>query len=260
MHVPCGKCIGCRLEQARQAAVRCMHEASLHEHNTFLTLTYGEKCPLSLVPRDLQLFWKRLRRAGNKISYFASGEYGEKNGRPHYHAIVFGYWPKDAKYHKRSNGMPIYASDSLNKIWGHGYAYSGTVTFESACYVAGYVAQKVTGPEAPGWYQTVDPATGEIVDIEPEFSRWSTNPAIGKRWLAIYGESDAWRHDEVIMRGSKSKVPRYYDKQFQKQFPERYLAMKLERASNARKVSDAELAASEFITLQKYNSKRRNVA
>ena len=39
--LPCGNCIGCRLERSRQWAVRCMHEASLYEDNCFLTLTYS---------------------------------------------------------------------------------------------------------------------------------------------------------------------------------------------------------------------------
>lgn len=39
--VPCGQCIGCRLEHSRQWAVRCMHEASLFERNCFITLTYN---------------------------------------------------------------------------------------------------------------------------------------------------------------------------------------------------------------------------
>ena len=33
--LPCGNCIGCRLERSRQWAVRCMHEASLYEDNCF---------------------------------------------------------------------------------------------------------------------------------------------------------------------------------------------------------------------------------
>lgn len=231
LQVPCGRCIGCRLENGRQWAARCVHEASLHSENAFLSLTY-EDAPLGLVPRDLQLFWKKLRRslAPGRISYFACGEYGEKNWRPHYHAIVFGYWPKDAQYHKRSGGLPIYRSDSLAKIWGHGHAYVGTVTFESACYVAGYIAKKVTGPDAEHYYQvpSTDSETGEItlVPVEPEFSRSSRNPAVGKRWLEQFGESDAWRHDSVVIRGAVSKIPRYYDKLLARVSTKRELELK----------------------------------
>lgn len=217
MTVPCGRCIGCRLERGRQWAVRCMHEASLHESNAFLTLTY-EKAPLSLVPRDLELFWKRLRRSlgDQRISYFACGEYGEHTRRPHYHACVFGYWPSDAVFFKRTAaGDSLYRSAALDKLWGRGFVNFGAVTFESAQYVAGYVAKKITGPEAAGYYQAVDPDTGEIVSLVPEFSRSSRNPALGLRWLQQHGESDAWRRDAVVARGAESKVPKYYDRKFQ---------------------------------------------
>jgi len=214
MAVPCGRCVGCRVERARQFAVRAVHEAALHDASSFLTLTYA-KSPLSLVPRDLELFWKRLRRrfGYQRFSYIACGEYGERTGRPHYHACVFGLWPDDAVLHRRGE-YPLYRSPSLESVWGHGHCPFGTVTFESAQYVAGYITQKVTGPEAVGYYQAVDPETGEIVPIEPEFMRSSRNPAIGLRWLDRFGDSDAWRHDQVVVAGAESKVPRYYDRKF----------------------------------------------
>lgn len=41
LSVPCGRCIGCRLERSRQWAIRCVHEAQLHEETAFITLTYS---------------------------------------------------------------------------------------------------------------------------------------------------------------------------------------------------------------------------
>ena len=63
--LPCGQCVGCRLERSRQWAIRCVHEASLHQDNCFITLTYApEHLPSdnSLHYRDFQLFMKRLRK------------------------------------------------------------------------------------------------------------------------------------------------------------------------------------------------------
>ena len=99
VQVPCGKCIGCRLDYSRKWAIRCVLEAQMHKENCFLTLTYddehlpkGEK----LEKEEMQKFWKRLRKAtGTKIRYYMAGEYGTEGGRPHYHACVFGWKPRD---------------------------------------------------------------------------------------------------------------------------------------------------------------------
>lgn len=68
----CGQCIGCRLERARQWAVRIMHEASLYNVNSFVTLTYAN-APVSLVHRDYQLFQKRLVRLNGPTRFFMGG-------------------------------------------------------------------------------------------------------------------------------------------------------------------------------------------
>ena len=92
--LPCGRCMGCRLERARQWAMRCVHESFLYEKNCFLTLTYADDhlpSDGSVNRRVLQLFLKRLRRAypDAVIRYFGCGEYGEELGRPHYHLCIF---------------------------------------------------------------------------------------------------------------------------------------------------------------------------
>lgn len=266
MTVPCGRCIGCRLERGRQWAVRCMHEAQLHSENSFLTLTY-EKAPLSLVPADLRDFWKRLRwfLGSQRISYFAAGEYGEVTRRPHYHACVFGYWPSDAVFHKHTaRGDSLYRSAELERLWGHGIVWIGAVTFESAQYVAGYIAKKVTGELAEVHYRTVD-EHGEIHELEPEFSRSSRKPAVGLRWLNSFGESDAWRHDSVVTRGARSKVPKYYDRKFSERKPERAIvARKRKRIEqgNTRRArferTPDRLLAAEVTTLSKLQLRKRD--
>ena len=59
IYIPCGGCIGCRIDRSRQWALRCVHEASLHSTNSFITLTYNdENLPEggSLIPRQFTLF------------------------------------------------------------------------------------------------------------------------------------------------------------------------------------------------------------
>ena len=106
LELPCGQCIGCRLERSRQWAIRCLHEASLHERNAFITLTYDESnLPPggSLVYRDFQLFMKRLRKVAGKVTFYVGGEYGENLLRPHFHACIFGYDFPDKVYLKKAS-------------------------------------------------------------------------------------------------------------------------------------------------------------
>ena len=93
IELPCGMCIGCRQERADGWRLRIMHEATQWPENCFVTLTYGRDCvPAngSLEHRDFQLFLKRVRKSlAVPVRYFMCGEYGPKNGRPHYHACLF---------------------------------------------------------------------------------------------------------------------------------------------------------------------------
>jgi len=65
LKLPCNTCIGCRLDRARQWAMRCMDEASLYRDNSFITLTFNdENLPdnRSLDVSIFQKFMKRLRK------------------------------------------------------------------------------------------------------------------------------------------------------------------------------------------------------
>uniref|UniRef100_UPI0040482461 rolling circle replication-associated protein n=1 Tax=Shewanella sp. TaxID=50422 RepID=UPI0040482461 len=151
--LPCGQCVGCRLEHSRQWAIRCVHEAQLHQDNCFITLTYNDDyLPENgtLVKRDFQLFMKRLRKKyPHAVRYYQCGEYGSKTHRPHYHACLFGHDFKDKTlWQKGSDGTPLYISSSLQDLWssdGHSIGFStiGTVTFQSAAYVARYIMKKI---------------------------------------------------------------------------------------------------------------------
>ena len=97
LEVPCGKCLGCRIAKRQEWSLRMLHELNYHKESVFLTLTYNDYYVPShggLSIPELQNFFKRVRKAlecqKRSIKYFACGEYGEQNMRPHYHAIVFG--------------------------------------------------------------------------------------------------------------------------------------------------------------------------
>lgn len=222
IYIPCGRCIGCRLEKSRQWAMRCVHEASLYRDNVFITLTYDDDhLPenASLVKKHFQDFMKRLRKKyGNGIRYYHCGEYGGQNGRPHYHACIFNLCFPDAYYWGRSDtGHPIYRSESLEKLWKFGFSYIGEVNFESAAYIARYVTKKIYGTNAIKHY------SGRI----PEYTTMSNG--IGRDWFAKYSK-ETYNTDCVIMRdGKKLKPPKYYDKLLEKIDPELYNSIKAQR-------------------------------
>lgn len=219
LQLPCGQCVGCRLERSRQWAIRCMHEAQMHTQNCFITPTYDDAhlpSDRSLHYRDFQLFIKRLRKRypGRRIRYYMAGEYGENFGRPHWHACIFGLDFDDKKLWKRTAANSVlYRSQDLELLWPFGYSSIGDVTFESAAYVARYIMKKVTGKNAAEHYQEIDPDTGEITNRTPEFTKMSLKPGIGYEWYKQY-TSDVYPHDYVVVRGKKVKPPKYYDKKY----------------------------------------------
>lgn len=210
VQIPCGKCIGCRLEQSRQWAMRCTHEATLHKENCFLTLTYDNyhlDPSGSLNKTDIQLFMKRLRkRFPNKtIRYFQCGEYGELHQRPHHHVILFGLDFHDKEVVEIADtNFPLYCSRTLSNLWPFGLHRLGSVSFESTAYVARYVLKKI---EHEGSDKHND---GRL----PEYITMSRRPGIAFGWIEKY-KDDVYPHDFVVIRdGIKCKPPAYYDKIF----------------------------------------------
>lgn len=249
--VPCGHCLGCRADQARQWSIRIMHECQVQDSAWFLTLTYSEEnLPEngSLNPSHLRAFFKSLRRQfpPGQVRYFACGEYGELSQRPHYHAVLFGVDFLDKCRVPRPSDSAVWRSPTLESYWTLGISEFGTVTPASAAYVAGYVRKKVARRDNPDAYVRVDADTGELVNVEPEFSRMSLRPAIGRKWLERYWK-DVYPRDYVVMDGKEFKPPRYYDKWMDENHPEIMMKVREKRINEAEELSEYTLGAAERI-------------
>ncbi|GHT17380.1 hypothetical protein AGMMS4956_20860 [Bacteroidia bacterium] len=186
MDVPCGHCIPCRVAHSREWATRIVHEAQYWPHNSFTTLTYDEdQVPKDggLVPDDLTKFFKRMRKAGFNLKYFACGEYGEKYGRPHYHSLLFGVGIMD--YQK------------VQDTWGHGSVDMGTLSYDSARYCADYILKRYNGPLGKKIYGH---------HLAP-FQRSSAG--IGLRYCMDHAE-EIKRDLSIKLRGHEVGIPRYY--------------------------------------------------
>lgn len=267
MTVRCGQCIGCRLYRSFEWGVRMVHESKMYDHNCSLTLTYDdEHLPEngSLLASDHQKFIKRLRKRYGFLRFFHAGEYGENTKRPHYHTLLFGLDFLD-KYHVTNSrsGLPLYASDTLNRIWGKGFAYIGTLTFASAQYAAKYTTKvlnvsKDSDEDAYRRWQSqwerVNPLTGEIISVAPEYATMSNRPGLGEPWFNKFYR-DVYPSDEVVVEGKVRPPPRYYDKLLEKKDPEMYAEVKRSRLANRDRRHDSEqrLLAQETCALARNN-------
>lgn len=223
LQIPCGQCAECRLKRSREWAIRCVHEASLHRDNCFITLTYRDDArAVSLNYHDFQSFLKRLRSKypSDKLGFFCCGEYGETNPatgvidggkyRAHFHAILFGFNFPDRVPCRMLGRADLFKSKILDDLWRHGDCKIGAVSFESAAYVARYAMKKVNGDLAKSVY-TVVTEDGEMIERTPEMLVMSKRPAIGRRWFERYGKH-VYSRDAVVARGVEMQPPRYYDK------------------------------------------------
>lgn len=249
----CRKCLPCRLQQAREKSIRCWHESKLHEHNIFLTLTYSDQHLASprLIYSDWQTFIKALRhhiyekelekifpeiathmerrQAAKALSPDArkillkriairtiqTGEYGEHNKRPHWHAIIFNYAPGDSKYHRTTErGDTLYSSSTLDQLWGNNDPENcptlfGAVTIESAGYVARYAAKKLVH------------GRDQDHDYHP-LHKTSSKRAIGRGWI-----EKNWRHvfatGFINLPTGIAAIPRYYTDWLREHRPDDFL-------------------------------------
>lgn len=178
--IPCGQCIECRLNYAREWATRAMLEKNYGYNGGaypdgttwFLTLTYADEYlhqstkvntetgeihrGISLYKKDMQDFIKRLRYyyPSMNMKYISAGEYGGQTLRPHYHLIVFGLPLEQWDFKKigmSPTNDPYWKHEKLTKIWGKGNVTIGRVTWESVAYVARYTLKKVKGKDSL-WY------------------------------------------------------------------------------------------------------------
>lgn len=206
----------------------------MHEANCFVTLTYDdEHLPEdhSLDVKHWQDFAKRLRHHVGPFRYLHAGEYGDLRGRPHYHACLFGVdFHGERELWRYSGGNPLYVSPRLQRIWKHGFATIGALTFESAAYVARYCLKKINGKDADEHY--TDKSTG--LRRRSEYTTMSRRPGIGAEWYRKYG-GEVYRDDQVIARGVPGRPPKFYDGMFEHDDPAAMARIRSRRAAKAAK-------------------------
>lgn len=265
IEIPCGHCIGCRLDYSRTWANRCMLELQYHKSAWFVTLTYddvhlphgmyvdddGNLCQSdSLYARDLQLFLKKLRRRCEPatLRFYGCGEYGSQSARPHYHVIIYGLELHDLQLYKRQNGYQYYTSEFLSDVWRdddgdgepRGFVVVGEVSWETCAYVARYVTKKLGGQLKEVY---------DKYDIEPEFCRMSRRPGIAAQYYEEHKDY-IYEFDQINIKtahGGKSfKPPRYFDTKFDLEYPEQFAEIKERRRKAAELITAAKIGQTDL--------------
>lgn len=186
--VPCGRCLPCLQRKRSDWTIRILKEEQMAKSSYFVTLTYDEyNVPLTdngnltLDKKHLQDYIKRVRSTGNNnyLRYFAVGEYGSLDWRPHYHLLVFNGFVED-----------------LNNKWEFGIKDFGEVNQASIHYVTKYMVQDVH--QEIEWY-----------DMQKPFRLMSKG--LGKDYARDIKDYCRDNHTNIIVLpgGRKAVLPRY---------------------------------------------------
>lgn len=293
LEVPCGRCQGCRLDRSRTWADRCLLELQYHQSSVFVTLTYNDiyvpkstyygsdeetlYMSYSLCKRDFQLFMKRLRKAfpGQKIRFFAAGEYGENTARPHYHAILFGLKLDDmVPFQRTEQGFWYCHSESLERVWSKrlvdnlqgcvtpltyqpmGDVVVADVSWATCAYTARYCLKKLNGQDAD---------TYRKFGVEPPFSLMSRSPGIGAQYFLDHPDCVDYQYINISTPDGGKKIvpPNYYLRLLEKDNLEKVRQIKESRARYAKASRDAKLFSTTLDTFAysevEENKKRSSV-
>lgn len=272
IRVPCGHCIGCRLDKSRQWADRMMLELDHSKTAVFVTLTYdSEHVPLAqllddgtwlytLNKRDLQLFLKRLRKyfSGKEIRFYAAGEYGDTTSRPHYHAILFGLslldFPDVCCSGHNAFGQEYYCSDILQRIWSNGFVSLSSVSWQTCAYVSRYVTKKLDGDMSIVY---------EVANQTPPFALMSRRPGIAGYFAddhpELLSERMQYVHDPHGQRSvNKIPTPKYIFSKLEDIDPELYRSIKSQRSQYANdkflmEMQNTDLDELDYLSVKEYN-------
>lgn len=244
-YVSCGSCLACKIQKSSEWAMRLTHEYSMRKKGVFLTLTYNdENLPedKSLQKKHLQDFHKRLRQqliyhlvnnlrnesqfygytdtelrkiASKKLSgqlkYFACGEYGDQNGRPHYHDIILGFSRYDKEFVSAVKKSWPYCDWNKLKFDD----VFGTVNYDSCRYVADYSFSKKSRKDLvkEGFLEAVkvvnefgDKTVYKIIK-QPPFQLISQG--IGLSFINEFRD-ELLQREKVTVHGAERNLPRYY--------------------------------------------------
>lgn len=222
-YVPCGRCMACRINKTQEWVIRLEMEKMSNDKTAFVTLTYDDEhipADCSLHKKDLQNFFKRLRKSGLSFRYYAVGEYGEKeqkyydpvdeelinlgkinpHGRPHYHVLFFGVTFQEDEDFRLLQKAWFNCSEDYWNI--HREKLVGSTDSGSIRYVCDYMQKKQYGLNS----------IKEYWNSLPPFSLSSQRLGLEsfEKDLETYKENGF-----IMYNGHECPIPRYFRQKFE---------------------------------------------
>lgn len=288
--VPCGKCIGCKMDYSRAWADRMMLELESNNGKAvFITLTYDDyhlvnkngfsldekvdrgsfQCSLdgkllyndygSLYKKHLQLFMKKLRKELDKqqikVRFYAVGEYGswEHSHRPHFHIVLFGLGLDDL-----SRKVPVGQNELGQKVF--------TCPLIFRCWNRGFVSVGDVSWRSCAYVaryvnkKVLDPGENYLIEsaeLNPLFSLMSRKPGIAKKYLEDHpGCLDYTSIYISDSDGSKKiNIPKYFVNQLKLTDPQKADIIISQRAAYAQdhmmsKLSQTDLPLLDYLEVE----------
>lgn len=237
--IPCQKCSECIYDYYSYWATRGYYELLNWPPGTcwFCTFTLdNDHLPgdHSLDKRMFQKFLKKVKKKygsskANPIRQIYTGEYGEQNSRPHYHAILFNIELSDLEESRVTDqGYKCYVSPTMAKLWGRGSHEISEASPALIAYLFKYILKKKTRKEKekPLIITTPD---GISYDVAHEFIEPSRNPGIG----ACLRESPSIRKGFLSVEGVPRSLPKYFLEYLKHTDPKFYEELKQQRFDHA---------------------------
>jgi hypothetical protein len=221
MLVPCGKCYACLQKRRSHWTFRLMQEAKSSSSAKFITLTFNDDMlhhsvtpdgELTIKKEHIQNFMKRYRKRHENerniydkpLKYFATGEYGSRTDRPHYHLILFNL-VIDENTSDRIQKAWSYYDNKTHTFIPYGNIHVGKVNNASIHYITKYLID----------YQNEDKTN---YTRQKPFNLMSKKPPIGSSY---FKNADVHRLNNDfcgVLNGSKIDLPRIYKDKFFSEF------------------------------------------
>ncbi|QCS37256.1 replication initiation protein [Tortoise microvirus 76] len=173
--VACHKCKQCVDLRVLDVIGRNIAESKTAVAAHCVTLTYGNNpkyhgasdhpSAVLLTYADVQKFFKRLRKAGYKFSYFIAGEFGSLKGRTHWHGMIYWYSQPPRDIVLRTKKLPYWAWADENNVT-RGFVFWDKVGIRAVRYACKYINK----------------------DQTHSVIKWSKRPAIGARYVERLAE------------------------------------------------------------------------